>query len=836
MNDSGDLQHILTIEYDDFKNTIILNNKVYSIGRHSSNSIIIRHPNISRYHCSILPVKYKDPDRQEVFWIIDGDLKGNRSSNGLFVNGQKCLSYELKPGDMVCLGGGEVIATYDVISEQVVSVAISPESITSADIDNNLNDETTLLDQKYKSTLISGNQDIDQLLEEILLTLTAQKEILAYPIIEINLFGEITYLNQAAQQIFADFKKQEQNQHPLIKNLVEELQEQPGNFWLREVKFNHNKFTQYTRYLEEENCLRTYLFDFSEREQIEQALRESEERYRAVVRQISEGIILVDPLTKEILEANSAYCSLLGYSSEEILRLKIYDLVAVDPEITDSIIRQVFKDRLDLIQESIHRHKDGSLFDVEVSISMVCYSTKEVICYAVRDITERKRSEEMLRYQACHDLLTDLGNRNLFNEQLYKAIANAQRYHHNCAIMFLDLDRFKNINDTLGHDIGDKLLQSLAQRLKSCLRSGDTLARWGGDEFTLLLSEIFEPNDAATVAEKILTTLKQPFQILNYQLYLNLSIGIAIYPQDGETPETLLRNADIALYRIKEQGGGNYQYFNPHINPHHKREELLILENSLHKALEKQQFFLYYQPQINIKTGKVTAMEALIRWQHPKLGRISPETFIPLAEENGLIIPIGEWVLYSACRQNKIWQSAGLHPIKIAVNLSARQFNQHNLPHMVGKVLEETGLEPKYLELEITETSIIQNPDFACQILDDLTNLGVDISMDDFGTGYSSLGYLKKFPFHKIKIDQSFVRDLKNNPQDLAIIAAVVTLGSGFKLQVVAEGVETKQQLELLQSLQSEQMQGYFFSPPLNVEDATRFLTNPQAFFSTMIE
>jgi diguanylate cyclase (GGDEF)-like protein/PAS domain S-box-containing protein len=833
MSDSGGLQHIFIVEFDDSKNTIILNNQVYAIGRHSSNSIVIRHSTISRYHCTILPVKYKDKNQQEIFWIIDGDLKGNRSYNGLFFNGEKCLSHELKPGDIIFLGGKEVKATYDIIPQKAGSVAISPAYITSAHLEDTLNSQTTLLDGDSNHSLIAVHEDLDKLMAEILWRLTTQREISNYPIVEINLAGEITYLNQAAQENLANLER-EQNQHLLVNNLVEEVLKQPGNFAVREIKFEGEKFTQYSHYLPQEECIRSYLFDFSEREQIGQALRESEELYRAVVRQISEGIILVEPGNKQILEANSAYCSLLGYSSEEILGLKIYDLVAVEPEIIDSIIRRIVQDRLDLTQESIHRRKDGSLVNVEVSVSIVCYSAKEVICYAVRDITERKRSEEMLRYQACHDLLTDLGNRSLFNEQLHKAIANAQRYNHNFAIMFLDLDRFKNINDTLGHDIGDKLLQSLAQRLKSCLRAGDTLARWGGDEFTLLLSQINQPGDAAQVATKILTALKQPFPILEYQLNLNLSIGIALYPQDGKTPETLLKNADIALYRIKEEGGGNYQYYNSALNPHDEREELLILENSLHHALEKQQFLLLYQPQINIKTGKVTAMEALIRWQHPQLGEISPDKFIPLAEANGLIIPIGEWVLYHACRQNRLWQNAGLSPIKIAVNLSARQFRQDNIANIVEKILEKTGLEPNYLELEITETSIIQNYDYAGKILTDLNSLGVQISMDDFGTGYYCLDYLKKFPFQKIKIDRCFVRDLQNNPQDLAIISAVVTLGNGFELQVVVEGVETKQQLELLQSLQSEQMQGYLFSPPLNVEQATHFLSNPVEYLRDM--
>ncbi|MGI0483737.1 putative bifunctional diguanylate cyclase/phosphodiesterase, partial [Geminocystis sp. CENA526] len=435
----------------------------------------------------------------------------------------------------------------------------------------------------------------------------------------------------------------------------------------------HN-YTQYAYFIQEKTEIKSYIFSFSERDSIENALRESEEKYRAVVRQISEGIILIDPITKQIIEANNAYCTLIGYTNQEILSLKLSDLVATDSEISDSIIRKVIHDRLNITQESIHRHKEGGLINVEVNISTIYYSAKEFICYAVRDITERKLAEEMLRYQACHDLLTELANRNLFNEQLHKTIARAQRYKYQFAIMFIDLDRFKNVNDTLGHDIGDKLLQEVAHQIRDCLRNSDLIARWGGDEFTILLSEIKHPHDVAVVANRILQSLKQPFLIMEYQLRAYLSIGIAIYPQDGDNLETLLKNADTALYEIKDKGGNNYQYYNPSMN--RQQKELLRMEGYLYEALMHNQFELYYQPQINIKTCQVVGMEALIRWHHPILGRVSPIQFIPIAEETGLINALGEWVLFTACSQNKTWQEMGLNPIKIAVNLSPRQFQQ----------------------------------------------------------------------------------------------------------------------------------------------------------------
>ncbi|MGK7873989.1 MAG: EAL domain-containing protein [Xenococcaceae cyanobacterium] len=814
MRDSQPVCHTLVIEDKKFRQTVSLEENTYSIGRHSSNSIVLPSQLVSRHHATFLRVKYPE-NKNDVFWIIDGDLRGNRSTNGLFVNGKRCLSHELKSGDSI-LFGGEVKATYYIINDSNTAL-LKTSKFKKYNADKNpIND--------LKSTLIS-EKELDELTGKFFFILTSLPELLPHPIIDINLEGEITYINSAAILKFQGIQEAKL-EHPILAGLLINSQEKQGKLLVREVKIGQEVFEQYVHYLSESKQIRSYIFDLTKRKQIETALRESEERYRAVVRQISEGILLVDVATKCILEANAAYCNLLGYTSEEILGLTVYDVVALDREIVERDLERIWTEKLDLVVESLHRSKDGSLVNVEVSVSLIYYGTKEVLCFAVRDITERKRAEEMLQYQAFHDLLTDLPNRALFNEQLSKALANARRNQNLMAVMFLDLDRFKNINDTLDHAIGDQLLQGFAERLKSCLRSGDTLARWGGDEFTVLLPQIHCVEDAAKIGKRILDALKQPFELEEYQLHINSSIGIALYPQDGEEGETLLKNADAALYRTKEQGGNNYQFYSPTMTS--KTEALLRLENFLHYALEQEEFLLYYQPQININTGELSGMEALLRWQHPELGQVSPEQFIPLAEETGLIVHIGEWVLRTACTQNKGWQEAGLPPLRMAVNLSPRQFQQPNLVSTVARVLDDSGLEPDFLELEITETTIMQNMEFARKALGHLQQMGVHISMDDFGTGYSSLGYLKKFPFHKIKIDQSFVRDLKNNPQDLAIVSAVIALGRGFNLRVVAEGVETQQQLELLRNLQCCEIQGYLFSRPLSAQDATKFLARKE--------
>lgn len=569
--------------------------------------------------------------------------------------------------------------------------------------------------------------------------------------------------------------------------------------------------------------------DITEYKQAVKALRESEERYRAVVKQTSEGIFLVDVQTQRILEANAALCNLLSYTESQILELKLYDIVAHDKESIDLNIQRTLVAEHQSIGERCYRRSDGTLVDVDVNVNLIYYGGREVLCAVVHDITERKRAEATIHYQAFHDQLTGLPNRKLFNDRLFQAVLSANCRQNRLAVMFLDLDRFKSINDTLGHDAGDRLLQGVAERVAGCLHSNDTLSRWGGDEFTLLMPCISDAEDAAQMAQRILNALKQPFSLETQQntssstsLHISSSIGIALYPQDGEDAKTLLKNADVALYRAKEQGRNNYRFYIPSMSS--QSGELLALENQLHQALERSEFVVYYQPQVNVNTGEITTMEALLRWHHPELGLLSPKKFIPLAEENGLIVPIGEWVLRTACAQNKSWQDAGLAPLRVAVNLSARQFEQRNLGAMVAGVLSETQLLPSFLELEITESTIMQNADSACAMLHDFQAMGIHISMDDFGTGYSSLSYLKKFPFHTLKIDQSFIRDLATDPHNTAIISAVLALGRGLNLRVVAEGVETKEQLALLRCLQCEEMQGYLFSRSLSVCDATQVL------------
>lgn len=446
-----------------------------------------------------------------------------------------------------------------------------------------------------------------------------------------------------------------------------------------------------------------------------------------------------------------------------------------------------------------------------------------------KEIVERKRAENAAYY----DALTGLPNRLLFQERLPHALSLAERSGEMLAVMLLNLDRFQTINDTLGHTIGDRLLREVAERLAGCVRRSDTVARVAGDEFALLLMQITHTEDVARIARRtedaveiargILRVLEPPFIFDEHQLYLTASIGIGLFPCDGEDAQTLLKNAGSARYRAKEQGGNNYQFYTADMNA--KALKQLSLENNLHHALEHNEFVLHYQPQTEVGSGQVVGMEALVRWQHPDFGLIGPAEFIPLAEDTGLIVPIGEWVLRTACAQNKAWQEAGLSPMRISVNLSARQFQQPNLVETIARTLAETGLDPAYLELELTESSLMKNAETAIETLWKIKEIGVNLAIDDFGTGYSSLSYLKQLPIDVLKIDQSFVRDTTSDADDAAIVMAIIGLAHNLKLKVIAEGVETEEQLTFLRLLRCDEIQGYLCSEPLPAGAFQRFVS-----------
>jgi diguanylate cyclase (GGDEF)-like protein/PAS domain S-box-containing protein len=436
----------------------------------------------------------------------------------------------------------------------------------------------------------------------------------------------------------------------------------------------------------------------------------------------------------------------------------------------------------------------------------------------------RRQVEERIRHLAHHDELTGLANRSMFSQCLSHALAQARRNGMQLAILFIDLDRFKNVNDTLGHGAGDSVLKEVAERLHGCLRESDTVGRLGGDEFVVLLEGMPQPMHGAEVAQKILAVLARPFAVNAQEFHLTASIGISTYPADSSDIQSLMKNADIAMYHAKELGKNNFQFFSMQRNIH--TMERLVLESSLRQALDGSEFVLHYQPKVDVRSGRISGMEALVRWQHPRRGVIPPMQFIPLAEETGLIVPIGEWVLRTACARNKAWQNLGLPPLCISVNLSARQFIHKNLLKDVARVLNETGLDAAFLELEITESVVMHDPEHAVELLNALKAMGISISMDDFGTGYSSLSYLKRFPIDSLKIDRSFIKDLPLDDDDAAITRAIIAMAHGLKLKVTAEGVETGEQLSFLSAHQCDEIQGFYFSKPLPEDEFILLVKN----------
>ncbi len=426
---------------------------------------------------------------------------------------------------------------------------------------------------------------------------------------------------------------------------------------------------------------------------------------------------------------------------------------------------------------------------------------------------ERKQAERRIVEMATHDALTGLPNRHLLQDRIAQALAHGRRSQEQAAVLFIDLDHFKVINDTLGHDVGDLLLQEAAARLTAVIRNEDTAVRQGGDEFIVLLPNITNSLDAEAVAQKILDELTLPFCIHGKELHISGSIGIALFPDDGEDVRALLKTSDIAMYHAKENGRNNYQFFAPEMNQRAAEKHALGID--LRHALERNELLLYFQPVIDMPGSKLTSMEVLLRWRHPKHGLILPSKFIPLAEETGLIVPIGEWVLRQACLQIKAWQSQGYDVPKLAVNISARQFRQKTLVADITRILVETGVEPRCLVLEITESMLVENIEETIKTLHQLSALGLEISIDDFGTGYSSLSYLKRYPINTLKIDQSFVRDIATDPDDAAIIAAIIAMARSLKMRVLAEGVETQAQLDFLTRQGCGCFQGFYFSKPL---------------------
>ncbi|GAB2900359.1 hypothetical protein GCM10027046_31710 [Uliginosibacterium flavum] len=562
----------------------------------------------------------------------------------------------------------------------------------------------------------------------------------------------------------------------------------------------------------------------------EDALFEEKERAQVTLNSIGDAVLCTDLLCK-VTYMNPVAEVMTGWGYEEALGRPLTEVFQIISGTTRQAAdnpaqRAINEDKTaGLPMDCVLVRRDGIESPIEDSTAPIHDRDGRVVGAVIvfQDVSASRSMAQKMFHLAQHDCLTGLPNRVLLTERLSQAIGRANRYGKQAALLFLDIDYFKHINDSLGHAVGDKLLQAVGARLAACVRATDTVCRQGGDEFVILLSEIERPQDVAYVAETLRTKLAVPHVIGEHELHVTLSIGISVYPDDGSDVDVLMQNADTAMYHAKADGRNSYQFFTADMNS--LAVQRLFVESSLRRALKQNEFVLHYQPKINLDSGFMTGAEALIRWHDPDLGLISPAQFVPVAEECGLIVPIGRWVMREACRQIQAWLDAGLHVVPVAVNISALEFRREDFLEDIALILKETGVAPRYLELELTESILMQDAESSAAVLVAIKAMGMRLAIDDFGTGYSSLSYLKRFPIDALKIDQSFVREITTNADDATIVNAVIGMGKNLKQKIIAEGVETAEQLALLQTQKCDEGQGFLFSPPLVADDFAKLLT-----------
>jgi diguanylate cyclase (GGDEF)-like protein len=870
-NETEKIRHLLVVQDPKGQRTLPLLEATYSLGRDLRNAIVLYSASVSRQHAILLRVTIPNTD-QYGFRIIDGNFEGKKSTNGLFVNGNKCLHHNLQNGDVIAFDSHTQAKYYVItnLSEQIFS-----ESCGTGDLSNFLSGKVNSVSHVSKAIIENINFGADS--ETALARLASFPELIPNAIIEMDLAGRVTYLNPAAAAKFPNLRQIGQ-EHPILTQLLTAVKNQAQNSFVREVTIGNQIFEQSVHYLPESDLIRTFIIrEITEQKQAELELKQRDRLLQGVAEAANyllaemnydlaiekalaalgeatnvERVYLFQthphPVSGEMsismqcewiksgAETSHSHWQNQSYQTPGLERWysklfqgeTISDFTQIfSPEEQKLLMGDHIKSLL-FVPLRLETQFWGCLGLVECKSERYWSKHEEssliTMAASISGARQRQQIEEKIRYQAMHDLLTGLPNRLRFNDILNQGLQKIIQPEESIAVMFLDLDRFKIINDTLGHTVGDDLLKIVAQRIRDTIRIEDVVARWGGDEFTIFLPRVTEIPPIIQIAENILQTLEDAFYINGHELYISSSIGIALLDKDSPDAETLIQHADAALYYAKNEGRNNYQFYKESLSQ--KNPELLNLEKNLRHAMKRKELMLYYQPRVNITTGKITGMEALLRWNHSEMGVISPAVFIPLAEKSGLIISIGEWALRQACIQNKAWQDAGYQPITIAVNLSPQQFDQPKLVEILTDILTETQLKPEFLELEITETTAIADINFTTTALQNLAEMGLLLSIDDFGTGYSSLNRLQVLPFHNLKIDQSFIKELTTDPKVAHIIQAIVTLGQSLGLRLIAEGVEHPAELEFLRSINCDEVQGYLLYRPLSVEQATEALKN----------
>lgn len=615
-----------------------------------------------------------------------------------------------------------------------------------------------------------------------------------------------------------------------IFNRVAEILERQGKCSgeFTNIKKDGHPFSTYARIstLESggERYWITFHEDIDEYKALERALKENREQYQSLLDNIDLGFTLVDQNFR-ILMINDAHGRMFNKDTSEFINKECFRELAKRERACPTCPGKtaMATGRAAVVEEEGKRD-DGSKFFVRIKAFPIFDPDGKARKFieVVEDITEKKIAEQSIEQLAYYDSLTGLANRKLLKDRLNQLIAHSRRHEQKLGVIFLDLDRFKVINDTMGHTIGDMLLKAVAKRLLKIVRASDTVARLGGDEFVIVIPEIVHENDISSVVNKIMKSFSDPFKLKGRKIFTTVSIGIAIFPHDGQNSSKLLRNADTAMYVAKDHGRNNYQFFSPRMNQ--IALERLLMENSLRSALEREELYLVFQPQVDLENDSITCVEALLRWNHPQLGIVLPNKFIPIAEEIGMITQIDKWVLLTACQQVRKWNEAGFPSLKVAVNLSCKHFKNQSIVSLVEDVLNTTSLNPSNLELELTESTLMENVDLVIKELHNLKKTGVSLALDDFGTGYSSLSYLRKFPLDRLKIDRSFINDITSNSNDLSITEAIISLAQILGLKVIAEGVETAEQVALLCEKRCLEMQGYHFCKPASPDDTYEYL------------
>jgi diguanylate cyclase (GGDEF)-like protein len=867
-HERGKIRHLLVVQDPQGQRTIPLEVATYSIGRDLQSSIVLHSNSVSRQHAMLLRVMVPETSNH-VFRIIDGNFNGQRSTNGIFINGRQSFSHDLCHSDVIHFGD-QAQATYHALSnltDEEFARICTAEDITKA-LDSSRGEYSTVIVPKP-----AGSADSR---EAALVRLASFPELIPNPIIELTVTGQITYLNPAAYSEFPKLQEL-QTSHPLLEGLFDLAQSHQNKTFLRSLEIAEKVYEQSVHYMAESDLIRVFLTDITERKRAEQELEKRDRLLQAVA--AASSCLLTE------MDYNTAIKRALGIlgRAAEVDRVVIYEnhpheatgemamslrFVWVREQLVETLSLPKIQNQsygifgvrrwYDLLSQGkpvkgtlqelpmseqtlLHRDKIESILMVPIWLDQGCWghisfqdchserlwSPQEesmlfTMAASFSGTFQRRQTEEIMRYRALHDILTDLPNRILFNEKLSAALQQVKHQGDSLAVLFLDLDRFKIINDSLGHSLGDELLKAVAQRLRESLKPDQVVSRWGGDEFTILLPKMPHANNATQEAFRFLKALDPTFHLAGHELYVSASVGIALYDRQSSDAETLIKNADTALYKAKEKGRSVCQVYNLSMNE--KTPELLAIEKGLRYALEKDQFVVFYQPQVDLQTRQIIGMEALLRWKDPEMGYVSPGVFIPIAEETGLITPIGEWVIRQACTQNKAWQNIGFPAITISVNLSPKQFWQPRLVEIIAQILADTKLQPQYLGLEVTESIAIENIKSTQAIMQDLNALGIRLSIDDFGIGHSSLSRLQLLPLHTLKIDQSFVKDISRSPKVAHIISAIVTLGQSLNLNLVAEGVEHEEQLAFLQSIHCNAAQGFLFCRPLPAEKMTLVL------------